>query len=141
MSLILRVQHLVDELRGDRYRLPPQQERSAGVVLAFLGWSCEFGEDCAYPGLGWRCGHLRYRSRRREVREVLGRGPMPDLRLGDVVEVVRDDHAMRVTAMAPYPSCAYLVECATCDLVVHPATPDPVRLVNFHLHCARRIDQ
>lgn len=39
--------------------LPPQQETWLGVLRAFLGTPCEFGDDCAYPGLGWRCGHRR----------------------------------------------------------------------------------
>lgn len=69
--MIQRVVDLVYELRGDRPRNPffdgprihpsPQQETRVGIALAFLGVSCEFGDDCAYPGLGWRCGHRRAR--------------------------------------------------------------------------------
>ena len=47
--------------RGDRWHPRPQQESALGVVRAFFGVSCEFGADCAYPGLGWRCGHRRAR--------------------------------------------------------------------------------
>lgn len=49
-----RVWELVDELRGQRpcNHLAPQQEDKLGVVLAFVGIPCEFGENCAYPGLG-----------------------------------------------------------------------------------------
>jgi hypothetical protein len=56
---LLRVRDLIEELRGDRSHPAPQQETALGVVLAFLGWPCEFHGDCAYPGLGWRCGHRR----------------------------------------------------------------------------------
>ena len=69
--MIQRVVDLVCELRGERPRNPfpegprvhlsPQQETRGGIVLAFLGVPCEFGDDCAYPGLGWRCGHRRRR--------------------------------------------------------------------------------
>ena len=64
--MIRRVVHLIDELRGHRPRFEgrghpaPQQEGAGGVLLAFLGVRCEFGDDCAYPGLGWRCGHRRH---------------------------------------------------------------------------------
>jgi hypothetical protein len=55
-----RLVGLVEELRGQEEWHPrPQQESRFGVILAFLGWPCEFKEDCAYPGLGWRCGHRR----------------------------------------------------------------------------------
>ncbi len=67
--VIGRVVGLVRELRGERPcnpypagpRIHPssQQETRWGIVLRFLGVPCEFGEDCAYPGLGWRCGHRR----------------------------------------------------------------------------------
>jgi hypothetical protein len=59
--LIRRVVDLVRELAGVRWHPRPQQESACGVVRAFLGTPCEFGEDCAYPGLGWRCGHRRRR--------------------------------------------------------------------------------
>jgi hypothetical protein len=67
--MIRRALDLVDELRGHRPRYPsgarehsaPQQEGARGIVLAFLGVPCEFGRDCGYPGLGWRCGHRRAR--------------------------------------------------------------------------------
>lgn len=61
--MIWRALGLVDELRGERPRLhpSPQQESFCGVVLRFFGMPCEFGRDCAYPGLGWRCGHRRMR--------------------------------------------------------------------------------
>jgi hypothetical protein len=60
--LVNRIAALVQELRGDRARFHPssQQESRAGIVLRFLGWPCEFGRDCAYQGLGWRCGHRRW---------------------------------------------------------------------------------
>lgn len=67
--MIARVVGLTRQLRGERPRNPfpegprlhpsPQQDTRWEIVLAFLGWPCEFGEDCAYPGLGWRCGHRR----------------------------------------------------------------------------------
>ena len=59
--MIGRVVGLVRELRGERASFHPasQQETRWGIVRAFLGVPCEFGSDCAYPGLGWRCGHLR----------------------------------------------------------------------------------
>ncbi len=85
--MIRRVRDLVDELRGHRPRSPldgrehstPQQEGARGVVLAFLGVRCEFddadGPDvyggCAYPGLGWRCGHLRRRRNNNQPASVL----------------------------------------------------------------------
>jgi hypothetical protein len=64
--MIQHVLDLVDELRGDRARFhpAPQQETRWGIVLRFLGWPCEFATPdagCAYPGLGWRCGHQRRR--------------------------------------------------------------------------------
>jgi len=59
--VIARAVDLVRELAGVRLRMPPQQESACGVVRAFFGVPCEFGADCAYPGLGWRCGHLRAR--------------------------------------------------------------------------------
>ncbi len=61
--MIRRLIGLVQELRGDRasFHPSPQQETRAGIMLRFFGWSCEFGRDCAYPGLGWRCGHWRAR--------------------------------------------------------------------------------
>jgi hypothetical protein len=67
--MIRRVVGVVDELRGHRPRSPldgrehpaPQQDSARGIVRAFLGVPCEFGRDCAYPGLGWRCGHRRAR--------------------------------------------------------------------------------
>ena len=63
MILADRITGLVQELRGDRAlsHLPPQQDTRRGIVLRFLGVPCEFGPDCAYPGLGWRCGHRRRR--------------------------------------------------------------------------------
>ena len=36
-----------------------QQQTLLEQVLALFGWPCEFGEDCAWPGLGYRCGHRR----------------------------------------------------------------------------------
>lgn len=61
--MIGRLRGLVQELRGDRasFHPAPQQETCWGIVGAFLGVPCEFGQDCAYPGLGWRCGHRRLR--------------------------------------------------------------------------------
>jgi hypothetical protein len=69
--MIGRIVGLARELRGERPRNPfpegprvhpsPQQEARRGIILVFLGWPCEFGGDCAYPGLGWRCGHRRSR--------------------------------------------------------------------------------
>jgi hypothetical protein len=59
--LIRRIVGLVEELRGVRRQMPVQQESMRGIVCSFLGTPCEFGEDCAYPGLGWRCGHRRRR--------------------------------------------------------------------------------
>jgi hypothetical protein len=47
------------ELAGKRRYAAPQQESCWGIVRAFLGVPCEFGRDCAYPGLGWLCGHRR----------------------------------------------------------------------------------
>lgn len=63
MSSVARrtVWQLARELAGVRWHPRPQQESAWGVVRAFLGVPCEFGEDCAYPGLGWRCGHRRVR--------------------------------------------------------------------------------
>ena len=58
---IRRVVDLVLELAGVCWHPRPQQESTGGIVRAFLGVPCEFGEDCAYPGLGWRCGHRRAR--------------------------------------------------------------------------------
>jgi hypothetical protein len=57
--MIRRVVDLARELAGVPWHPRPQQETTVGIVLAFLGIPCEFGRDCAYPGLGWRCGHLR----------------------------------------------------------------------------------
>jgi hypothetical protein len=57
--MIRRVVDLARELAGVPWHPRPQQESAVGIVLAFLGMPCEFGRDCAYPGLGWRCGHLR----------------------------------------------------------------------------------
>jgi hypothetical protein len=57
--VIRRIRDLVRELRGDRRHPAPQQETGWGIVQAFVGVPCFFGEDCAYPGLGWRCGHRR----------------------------------------------------------------------------------
>ena len=61
MILASRIAGLAQELRGDRASFHPssQQETRGGIVLRFLGWPCEFGPDCAYQGLGWRCGHRR----------------------------------------------------------------------------------
>ena len=70
--MIRRVVDLVSELRGLRPASPttgrrhpsPQQESCWGIVLRFFGWPCEFATPdcgCAYPGLGWRCGHRRRR--------------------------------------------------------------------------------
>jgi len=56
-----RAVDLSRELVGVRWHPRPQQETSWGIVCAFLGVPCEFGRDCTYPGLGWRCGHLRAR--------------------------------------------------------------------------------
>ena len=61
MNLIRRIRDLVRELRGDRRHPAPQQETPCGIVQAFFGVPCGAGEDCAYPGLGWRCGHPRRR--------------------------------------------------------------------------------
>jgi hypothetical protein len=62
MHPIRRIRDLLRELRGDRRHPAPQQETRCGIVHAFLGFPCEFGEGCAYPDLGWRCGHLRQRQ-------------------------------------------------------------------------------
>ena len=59
--MIRRVVNLSRELSGVHWHPCPQQESAWGVVRAFLGVPCEFGEDCAYPGLGWLCGHPRKR--------------------------------------------------------------------------------
>ena len=69
VPFIGRLVGLVRELGGERPRNPYpegprihpawQQETRWGVVLRFFGWPCEAGRDCPYPGLGWRCGHLR----------------------------------------------------------------------------------
>jgi hypothetical protein len=56
---MIRMVDLVRELRRDRRYPAPQQEGSWGTVRAFFGVPCAFGDDCAYPGLGWRCGHRR----------------------------------------------------------------------------------
>lgn len=56
-DMVRRVRGLVDELAGTPFHPREQQESGVGIVLRFLGWPCEFGGDCAYPGLGWRCGH------------------------------------------------------------------------------------
>ena len=64
-NMIERLIGLVDELQGHRPRSPwndrehpaPQQEGACGILFRFIGRRCEFGRDCAYPGLGWRCGH------------------------------------------------------------------------------------
>ena len=57
--MIRRLVDLVRELASVRWHPLPQQEGAAGIVCAFIGVPCEFGRDCAYPGLGWRCGHRR----------------------------------------------------------------------------------
>jgi hypothetical protein len=71
--MIRRVVDLVDELRGHRPASPvtgrrhtsTQQETRWGIVLRFFGWPCECETPevggCVYPGLGWRCGHRRFR--------------------------------------------------------------------------------
>ena len=59
--MITRIVDLARELAGVRWHPRPQQESRLGVVRAFFGSPCEFGADCAYPGLGWRCGHWRAR--------------------------------------------------------------------------------
>lgn len=59
--MIYRICALARELTGSRWHPRPQQEVPRGVVRAFLGTPCEFGEDCAYPELGWLCGHRRAR--------------------------------------------------------------------------------
>lgn len=59
--MIRRIVDLVRELAGVRWHPRPQQESARGIVRAFLGAPCEFGEDCAYPRLDWRCGHRRVR--------------------------------------------------------------------------------
>jgi len=59
--MIARIKGLVQELAGVRWHPRPQQETPGGVVRAFHGAPCEFSADCAYPGLGWRCGHRRAR--------------------------------------------------------------------------------
>ena len=57
--MIQRVIDLAHELAGTHWHNRPQQASRWGVVRAFLGIPCEFGSDCAYPGIGWRCGHRR----------------------------------------------------------------------------------
>lgn len=59
--MIARVKGLVQELTCVRWHPRSQQDTTWGIVCAFLGAPCEFGNDCAYPGLGWRCGHRRAR--------------------------------------------------------------------------------
>ena len=66
--MIRRAVDLVRELAGVRWHSRPQQERRLGILRAFLGAACEFGDDCAWPGLGWRCGHRRQPSRLRNSR-------------------------------------------------------------------------
>ena len=71
--MIRRCAGLVEELRGQRPASPtsgrrhtsPQQATRGGIALRFFGWPCEFRTEdfggCAWPGLGWRCGHRRMR--------------------------------------------------------------------------------
>lgn len=59
--MIARVVDLTRELAGVRWHSRAQQESAWGIVRAFFGSPCEFGADCAYLGLGWRCGHRRGR--------------------------------------------------------------------------------
>lgn len=58
-----RTRGLVEELSGKPFHPRDQQESTWGIMLRFLGRPCEFGDDCAYPGLGWRCGHRGARLR------------------------------------------------------------------------------
>ena len=59
--MIARIVDLARELAGVRWHPRAQQESAWGIVRAFFGSPCEFCADCAYPGLGWRCGHRRAR--------------------------------------------------------------------------------
>lgn len=63
LPIIGRFVDLKCELTGARWHPRQQQESAWGIVLRFLGWPCECETPevggCVYPGLGWRCGHLR----------------------------------------------------------------------------------
>ena len=60
-ELFVRVEVPAKELWFSRVRghARIQQQTKFEQVLALFGWPCEFGKNCAWPGLGFRCGHRR----------------------------------------------------------------------------------